>query len=285
MNLFLLISIVVGMVAGQALKRSYTDRFGNVGAYTFSALTLVAALLFLLIPACFGFTFSAAILPYALIQAICTVGMTLFAFFAIREGSLALTALLLQYGLIVPTLYGIVVLKEPVSLFLVVGLVLLLVSLFLINREPASQRKTVTLRWAVYATLSSLCSAACSTVQKAQQVAMPGRFATEFLVVGFFLSAVTMGIIAGIKEKGACWGHMKNGWLLGSLCGLALAVTNYFTVLLSGRMSASLMFPLESAAGIILTTGVSILLYKERLNKSQLAGLLLGAAAVVFLNL
>ena len=50
-------------------------------------------------------------------------------------------------------------------------------------------------------------------------------------------------------------------------------------------MAASLMFPLISAGGIILTYIVSRFAYKEKLSLNQNIGVVLGVAAVIFLNL
>jgi len=70
-----------------------------------------------------------------------------------------------------------------------------------------------------------------------------------------------------------------------ALCGLANGIVNLFTMILSNTMPASVMFPLISGGGIILSTIVSIVLYKEKLNTYQFIGLLMGIASVVFLNL
>ena len=50
-------------------------------------------------------------------------------------------------------------------------------------------------------------------------------------------------------------------------------------------MNASIMFPIISAGGIIGTSLVSVLFYKEKLTKMQYAGLVLGIGAIVLLNI
>ena len=49
-------------------------------------------------------------------------------------------------------------------------------------------------------------------------------------------------------------------------------------------MPVSLMFPLVSAGGLIITYAVSKFLYKETLSKTQFIGFVFGLAAVIFLN-
>ena len=70
-----------------------------------------------------------------------------------------------------------------------------------------------------------------------------------------------------------------------ALCGIANGAMNLFVMLLSTRMNASLMFPVFSAGGIILTWTVSRFVYKEKLALGQNLALVLGILAVVFMNL
>jgi multidrug transporter EmrE-like cation transporter len=62
-------------------------------------------------------------------------------------------------------------------------------------------------------------------------------------------------------------------------------MVNLFVMLLSGKMALSLMFPLISSGGIIITFFVSTLFYKEKFTKAQLIGFIAGVASVVFLNI
>ena len=55
-------------------------------------------------------------------------------------------------------------------------------------------------------------------------------------------------------------------------------------MILSGKMPVSLMFPLISAGGLIVTYIVSRFFYKEKLTKIQFIGFIFGLMAVVFLN-
>lgn len=62
-------------------------------------------------------------------------------------------------------------------------------------------------------------------------------------------------------------------------------MVNILVMLLSGMMATSLMFPLISAGGIVITYAVSRLLYKEELTKTQFIGFIAGIISVVLFNL
>jgi multidrug transporter EmrE-like cation transporter len=69
------------------------------------------------------------------------------------------------------------------------------------------------------------------------------------------------------------------------LCGVANGASNLFVIALSPNMPASIMFPLVSAGGIVLTSLISIFIYRERLSVLQYIGMVLGIGAIVFLNI
>lgn len=62
-------------------------------------------------------------------------------------------------------------------------------------------------------------------------------------------------------------------------------MVNLFVMILTGLMPVSLMYPLISAGGIIVTYIVSKFFYKESLTKAQLIGFILGIGSVVLLNM
>ena len=69
------------------------------------------------------------------------------------------------------------------------------------------------------------------------------------------------------------------------LCGVANGVVNLLVMVASLTIEKSVMFPLISAGGIVLTWIISVFLYKEKLSMKQNIGLVLGIVSIVFLNL
>ena len=68
-------------------------------------------------------------------------------------------------------------------------------------------------------------------------------------------------------------------------CGVANGATNLFVMILVSSMQASIVFPVISGGGIILTWIISKFLYREALTRNQNIALILGIASVVLMNL
>jgi len=77
--------------------------------------------------------------------------------------------------------------------------------------------------------------------------------------------------------------------LMDVVFGLAIGIPNYFSALFLLRsleaIPAVVAYPSYSAGTIIMITVVSMLIFKERLNKRKMIALGIILAALVFLNL
>lgn len=230
-----------------------------------------------------GFKWEAGLIPYALGFALSYGTSTVFSVLATSTGALSLTALIISFSLMIPTFYGLIFLNDPVSIGLIPGIALLLISLVLINKKSESIK--ITRRWLVYVFLAFVGNGMCSTVQKMQQVAFDGKYKNEFMIIA--LASVCFGLFIAslIKEKSYIKRCAKAGWYFAIGCGLTNGAVNLFVMVLSGKMPVSLMFPLISAGGIIITYFVSRFVYKEKLTKTQLIGFVLGVCSVVLLNI
>ena len=283
-NGLLLLLVVVFVSAQQVTKKGFSGRVSG-GAMTFSAASCAAALVVFLITSGGKLEITTAYLGYAVLFALSYGAAVVFGVLAVQTGPLSLTSLLTSFSLLVPTFYGIVVLNEPVSVTLYVGLALLMIALVLINLEKKGEKKQITLRWVVYVLLGFVGNGACSTVQKVQQLAHNGAYKSETMIVALCMCIVGMGICALVMERGQIKESLKKGVVFYVPCGLANGVVNFMMILLATRMDASVMFPVISGGGIVLAFLISILFYKEKLSRWQILGSALGLVSVVLLNL
>lgn len=284
-NTLYILTIIVGLTAQNVVKKAYNEKVSG-GVYSFSAGTVLFALLIFLIPAIDQFEFNSSTLLFSTgFAAAYTIG-TIFALFAIAEGPLSITSLAISYSLIIPTFYGLFALGEEGGLTLYIGIILLLISLMLINLEKKGEEKKITFKWAVFTLLAFIGNGGCSTIQKIQIENQNGNYKNEFMIIALVISFLVILLISISGEKKALIPNLKKGFWLYLICGVANGVVNLLIILLSnGRMAASVMFPLISAGGIIATFIISVTIYKEKLSRWQLAGLLFGFASIVFLNL
>ena len=283
MESILLILVVLGVSIQSISKKAYNEKNPS-GAYSFSAASVVFALIVFLIVGKGKFEFEPRVLIYAVWFAVSYSVACVASFAAIATGSLSLTSLIIQYSLIVPSFYGLIALGEDISATLVIGLILLGISLIFVNLEGKSEKK-ITLKWVIFAFLAFAGNGACSTVQKAQQIEFNGMYKSELMIMALIISAIVVFAFAFFNEKKETAEHLKKGVVWYAVCGIANGLVNYFVLILSNTVPASVMFPIIAAGGIIVTALVSICLYKEKLSNQQKIGFVLGIFAIILLNL
>ncbi len=284
MNALLLIVVMTANLFQSIAKKQYNQTTKNRGTYIFNAITTLSAAILFLCTDEKGIQFEIALIPYVLGFSAAFGSAMLFTFLSIREGSLSLTSLATSYSLIIPTFYGLLFLQERAGALLYIGLVLLVCSLFLINNTKGDGK--FTLKWGVFVLLAFLGNGLCSTVQTAQQLRFNGQYKSEFMILALLIVSSFFFILSFVKEKPDVKPCLRSALLPMVLHGVANGVVNLFVMMLVSRgMAASIMFPVISGGGILLTTLVSVLFYKEKLLPKQYVGLLLGTASVVLMNM
>ena len=281
MDAFLILLVIVGISSQGLTRKAFSVKIN--APFLFSFLSVFVAMLFFLISSGKNFVFSFEYVPYSIVFALAYGSATVSGFFAIANGSLGLTSLVTSYSLLIPTAYGILFLDEKPSLMLYIGIVLLCASIFLINFEKGE--KKITLKWLIYVTFALLGNGVCTTTQKVQQMNQNGAYKNEFMTLSLLIVTVVCLVFAlCYHKKDFKPTFTKPILVLPLICGGANALVNYLVMVLS-RVDASLLFPVISAGGIIMTGIISLTIYKEHFSKQQIFGMLLGIAAVVCLNL
>ncbi len=281
--IFLTLTILSASAQGVAVK-AFGNKTGEKGLFLFSALSRTAGILFFILTAG-SLSFRWDVLPYAIAFGVFYGIGVIFNFLSIGSGPLSLTSLITSYSLMLPTAYGLFFLNDPISIGLFPGLLLLLVSLFLMNRKNSSDGAQISLKWGIFVTLTFLGNGFCSIVQSMQQRAFLGEYKNEFMVIALLFFVLITGLISLVTERKNLITCTKKGWIPAVICGLANALMNLLVMTLQNRMPVSLLFPLMSAGSLVLTFFLSKFLYREQLSKRQLLGFILGVCSVILLNL
>ena len=281
MDYLLLISVIILLPLQSIIKKPFTDKAGSNGSFTFTAILSLAAVVFFVVTGK-GFEWNSGYLPYAIGFAASYIAANVFAVLAIATGSVSLSSLIIKFSLLLPTAYGLL-LGEGVSAFFIVGIALLIVSMLLINKPEKDEK--FSFKWLIFALLSFAGNGMCSITQKMHQQNFGELYKNEFMIVAVGISFLVSVILALAVERKETIYFIKIGLVPAAVCGLANGIVNLFVMILNNRIDASIMFPLISAGGIIIIYLFSKFFYKEQLTKYQTAGLMLGIASVIFLNL
>lgn len=281
MDYLLLISVIILIPFQSIVKKPFTEKVGDNGAYTFTAILSLVALVFF-IATSGGFEWNIGFLPYSIGFAVSYITANVFAVLGIATGSVSLTSLVIKFSLLLPTVYGLF-LGEGISAFFVMGMVLLIASLVLINKPEKGEK--FSFRWMIFALLAFLGNGMCSVTQKMHQQVFNDGYKNEFMIVALTVSVLVSVVLALFFERKNAFQYARVGFIPATLCGLFNGAVNLLVMILNNRFPASIMFPLISAGGIIIVYIISRFFYKEKLSNLQFAGLLIGIASVVFLNL
>ena len=296
-NVLLLITAIVGISIQQISQKAYNKKVGG-GAFIFSAASALVAMLVFLIASKGELSFQMEVVGYSVLFAVGYCMALAFSFLAIANGSLSLTSLVLQFSLIIPTFYGIFFLQEETDFFLFAGIALLVASIVLVNipvgekkgknaeteKTEKNQNKT-TWKWALFALLMFIGNGGCSTVQKMQQIHFNGLYKSEFMIVALIITTVALVVISLFTERKEMLPALKKGVGYYAVYGVANGISNLIVLLLATKMSSSIVYPVLSAGGIVITSFVSVFVYKEKMNLFQKIGLILGVLAIVALNI
>jgi drug/metabolite transporter (DMT)-like permease len=112
-----------------------------------------------------------------------------------------------------------------------------------------------------------------------------GAYDGSFMIVALLIALAVLLTLSLLAERREIIPSLRVGAPMMLVCGLSNALVNLFVMLCAKIMDKSLMFPLISAGGIILTWIVALFIYKEKMNAKQNAGMLLGIASIVLFNI
>ena len=209
---------------------------------------------------------------------------------ALGNGSSSIVTLIYSCGFLVPIFYGLMFWGEEVSIYQWLGVVLILASLILIVFK--TEKSSAILTWLPFAVLAMLGSGINAIFQKTHQYS---EFADElpfFLVFALFFSTLFTGAASlVISGKGGSPAQptkkqrmMKN--IVIPIClGVCVGALNFLNLSLSGRLPSVILFPVSNIGGLILTSVISGIIYKDKPTKRQLVGLITGVIAILMVGI
>lgn len=235
-------------------------------------------------------SFDPAVLLYSAGYGVCFTMAICGLIGALKHGPVPLTAFAKQLSLICVSLWGFMFWRVRVTLFTIIGLLLLAVSLYLCflakEKHVQNSPRRVTGRWVLYVLVLIAGNAGCSIIQKYQQMAFAGQYGNAMMLAASVLSAALCALLAR-KNPPPRWREIvRDSWFYPALAGMSSALMNLFVILLaSTTLSPSVIYPGQATGGFILTTLISVIFMGEKIRFREGIGLAIGAAALVFLSL
>ena len=266
--------------SGQSVLTKQYSKRGGATEFNFNKAT-AGSILFLILALISGFSFH---LPTLLFGAAYGVSLCISmhaGFRALAIGPMALSSIIASFSLVIPFLFGIIFWSEAVTVFKIVGIVLLLCSIALINGKKESG---FSVKWLVYVLIVLFADGICSVIQKMHQMSYPGLYQTEFVFFANVLAVLVWFALTNINAKSPGI-HAPKITVLGLLGGVLNCLANYTVLYLAAGENASVLFPIVSIANIMVVWVVGIVFFKEKTKPLQTIGLIVGVISVVLLKI
>ena len=291
MDYFYLILSVITMSSTNVVCGIFNRRAEGKkdGSALYGFIDLCAVFLFWCAAVCVNGEFDIRVLPYSVVFAGFFAMAMLGRVFAIREGSVVLTSLVVQSSLMAVSVYGIFVWESPFTLYVLAGLILAVASLYFCitgRQKEQSGKMKITLKWVLFGFMAFVGNAGCTIAQKTQQMVFSGKFGNAFMAVASIV-AVIVGMIIYLKsDRRDSRELLKKNWYLPVIAGTSTGALNIFVMILAtSALSATLIYPVLAVGSLILTCILSLVLFKEKLRPMQWCGVLLGITATVMLSI
>ena len=264
--------------AQAALSKQYAKLGGKSLPFNINK-AVIGAILFLVVGFINGFSWHLETMLFGIGYSVSLCISMHTGFKALSIGPMALTSIIASFSLIIPFLFGILLWSESLTLLKLFGIVLLLLSIFLINIK---KENGFSAKWLFYALTTLLSNGICSVIQKMHQIKFPSLYRTEFMF--WALLCVSIILLVTHNSKRNRTGKIEFS-LLGITSGIANCLANYIVLYLSATENASVLFPIIAIANIITVWVIGLLFFKERLRVLQAIGLMIGVLSVVLLKI
>ena len=194
---------------------------------------------------------------------------------------ISVTAVSGKMSVVIPILFPYFFAKEEITLLFMVGLVLSILSIYFIT---VKKELTIDRRYLILPIIVFVGGGLIDTSLKVLQNAYSQDVPLSTLSYSIFLGAFIAGsFIYIIKEKA----DFKSWEFKSVKAGIGLGVPNYFSIffLLSAiegfSMQSAFVFGVNNVGVVLLSTLLSVLIFREKLERKNQLGLLLAVVSIV----
>ena len=237
--------------------------------------------------------FSGVSLKALAISAIGAVALGSNLFFgleALKSGAMVLSSMAGSAGLLLPCVFGIFMFDEPMSLMQLFGILLLLFSGWLLIGYSKKLKGSFTPRTMLLLIGSMLSNGFTMVAQKMFSKYLPDVSVSVFSFLAFGLVGVGMcvGLVPQLtkKEKREEIKKLPKAlWFYGAGLSTILLIINQLATIAAKVIPSAIMFPINDGGATIITALTGAVVFKEKLTPRSVAGLALGIASLIVINL
>ena len=237
--------------------------------------------------------FSGVSLKALAISAIGAVALGSNLFFgleALKSGAMVLSSMAGSAGLLLPCVFGIFMFDEPMSLMQLFGILLLIFSGWLLIGYSKKLKGSFTPRTMLLLIGSMLSNGFTMVAQKMFSKYLPDVSVSVFSFLAFGLVGVGMcvGLVPQLTKKETREEIKKLPkalWFYGAGLSTILLIINQLATIAAKVIPSAIMFPINDGGATIITALTGAVVFKEKLTARSVAGLALGIASLIVINL
>ena len=288
MGYLYLVLAVIGLasssISGSFFNRKNENRNGATPLYSLISGISVFVLwgvLFL-----FDGTVETGVILYSLLFACGFACSMISLVYALKTGPIVLTSLIMQLSLIITTVWGFFFWGTQFTWLILVGLILIVISLWLCLYTKKKEENKINLRWIIWTLLAFIGNATCTIVQRTQQMNFDGKYGNFMMMVATFISMLFCLVMYLLSDKSHSKIIIKTSWYYPVATGTLNVLLNFCMIMLATTsLSPSLIYPVIAIASLALTTVFSAFVFKEKMRPWQWVGVFIGAIAVAILSI
>lgn len=279
--LYLLLAILCTASVSILIKLS--GKYSESGYGVFFVNYLLCTLgTFLMLPG--GLSLSSEGMSFSLMLGVISGFFYLACFSLINKNmnlnGLVMTSIFNKLSVIGPVITAVLIFRESPGAAQIIGFLLCMAAIVYIDSEKGMRTESSG-KGKLWLTVLLIVGAFTDSLTVVYNKVGADSLKDCYIFVTFFSAAVISGILT--------WGRHERIRLLTVFFGILVGVPNLFStkcLLLAMRsIPASVVYPAFSAGGIIITTVIGILVFKEEMNRRKAVGAGMLAAALVLLNL
>ncbi len=292
--LFLTVALLSGATKGFCGKKmsGYTENTQSSVLLNLYRMMLCVVLSFLLIVAIGDISYISPNINSVLLSAISGVSTSFFVvtwLLSVRQSAYMMIDVFLMLGTLVPIVSGRFLFSEPITLKQVLGFILLVVAVIIM----CSYNNTIKAKHTVSSILLLIACGASNGIVGASQKAFVKSFpdipVSVFNLYTYIFAAITLAVFFLVRVKKEkprfSEGSSKMTYVYILIMAIALTANSYFSTLASAYLDSARLYPLQQGAGLILSTFMATIFFKEKLKICAVVGIILAFAALMIINL
>lgn len=288
MAIVLLLALYVVLNEGEGVVvKNYGKKYGSGGMF-FNAVICFFSMIFFFVTDKGGLCFPKELWGYGIFSCLMFATGFYTMYMALKLGSFVASRLIASFSGTISVICGIFILDEPSTVSTYIAIVLVVLSIVLRQTgnpkntdKDDGDKKDFSVLWLVMAILTAVSNGLIAVVSKMQQTRFDNAYNNEFMIMSFGGAFVILAIIGIIYERNNIKQVAKNGTIYGFLGGFFNGSKNFVNLLLQASMPISVLTPIKSTLGFVVSFLLSVFLYKEKFTARQLAGIVVGVTAVI----